>query len=94
MMDPPPRARAAPVPEPTMPASIPSPRRMKIAPPLIALTAGVVLVILGLNASDSLSSALGEMITGSPSEKSLLLIISGTVLLLYGGVGTIFSSRR
>ena len=67
---------------------------MKIVLPLIALISGVVLVIFGLNASDSLSSAISEMVTGAPSEKSLLLIVLGALLLLYGGVGIVFCNRK
>lgn len=67
---------------------------MRIVTPLVALIAGVILLIFGLSVSDSFSSHLSEILTGAPSEKSLLLIILGAVFLLYGGVGTIFNHRK
>jgi hypothetical protein len=64
-----------------------------IVTPLVALVAGVVLLIFGLSVSDSLSSRISEALTGTPTDKSLLLIILGALFLLYGGVGTIFNRK-
>ncbi len=64
-----------------------------IVTPLVALIAGVILLIFGLSVSDSLSSRISEAVTGSPTDKSLLLILLGALFLLYGGVGTIFNRK-
>lgn len=66
---------------------------MRLVLPLSILIVGVVLLIFGLNASQSLSSGLSETFSGAPSNKSLLLILLGVVCLLYGGVGTIFNRK-
>ena len=66
---------------------------MRIVTPLVALIAGVVLLIFGLSVSDSLSSRVSEIVTGAPSEKSILIIALGVLFLLYGGVGTIFNRK-
>lgn len=66
---------------------------MRIITSLAALIAGVVLVIFGFSASDSISSHISQAVTGAPSDKSLLLIVLGVLFLLYGGVGTIFNRK-
>ncbi len=55
--------------------------------------AGVILLIFGLSASDSVSSDVSEVVTGAPSDKSIWLIVLGVIALL-SGAGTLFAGRR
>ena len=51
----------------------------------IALLAlGVVLIIYGLNASDSVSSSVSRVFTGAPTDKTLWLILGGSASAIVG----------
>jgi hypothetical protein len=54
------------------------------------LIAGIVLLVFGLNAQDSLVSSTKEAITGTPTDKSMGLIVGGIVGIIIGGLGTMF----
>lgn len=60
---------------------------------LVFLVIGVVLLIYGLNASDSVASSVSEAVTGTPTDRSMWLIILGAVGVVVGGVG-FFAGRR
>jgi len=51
------------------------------------LVIGVILLIFGLNAGDSLASNVKETVTGTPTDKSMWLIIGGVAGIIVGGVG-------
>jgi hypothetical protein len=51
---------------------------------LVLLIAGVVLLIYGAAASDSLTNGFSKLFTGSPSTKTITLIVSGVVLSVIG----------
>jgi len=57
------------------------------------IVVGVVLIIFGINASESIGSEFSEFFTGSPSEKSIWLIIGGLAALVVGGVGLARGAR-
>lgn len=59
---------------------------MRLLPSLAALILGVVLMILGFSAGQN--QAASDAATWS--VKSLVLIATGVLCLLYGGVATIF----
>ena len=48
------------------------------------LVAGVALLILGINASDSFASDVSRFFTGSPTNKSIWLLIAGSASLIAG----------
>ena len=55
------------------------------------LGVGVVLLVMGINASNSFSSEVSEAFRGTPSDRSIWLLVGGGVLgvaglgaLLYG----------
>jgi hypothetical protein len=48
------------------------------------LVGGIVMVLFGLNASESFASDVSRTFTGTPTDKSLWLIISGAVLAIVG----------
>ena len=54
------------------------------------LLVGVVLLVFGLNAHDSIVSSTKEAFTGTPTDRSLLLIIGGIIGIVVGGLGTMF----
>ena len=57
------------------------------------IIAGVVLLIMGVAAMDSLSSDLSRFFTGTPTDKSVWMFIAGILALIAGGAGVTFGSR-
>jgi len=49
------------------------------------LVAGIILLIFGINAHDSLASSTKEIVTGTPTDKSIWLIVLGVIGILVGG---------
>ncbi len=60
---------------------------------LALLAGGVVLIIYGLSASDSLSSSFSRFFTGSPTDKTMWLLIGGVAAAVAGLVGILRSSK-
>ena len=60
---------------------------------LVFLVVGAVLLVYGLNASDSVASNVSEAVTGTPTDKSMWLVILGAVGVIAGGVG-FFAGRK
>jgi hypothetical protein len=58
------------------------------------LVAGVVLAVLGVNATNSFSSDVSRFFTGSPTDKAVWMLIGGGVLGIVGLVGLAVSSRN
>jgi len=58
---------------------------------LALLAVGIVLIIFGLNATDSFSSDVSRFFTGSPTDKSMWLLLGGIASAI---VGTVMSLRR
>ena len=57
-------------------------------PTSIALLAiGVILLIFGLSAGDSIASNVKETVTGTPTDKSVWLIVGGVLGIIIGGFG-------
>jgi hypothetical protein len=54
---------------------------------IAVLIVGIVLIIYGLAASDSVSSGLSRLLTGSPTQKTIALLCSGAVFAVLGGYG-------
>jgi cytosine/uracil/thiamine/allantoin permease len=54
------------------------------------LIVGVLLLVYGLNASNSVSSSVSQAVSGSPTNKSIWLIALGVIGIIVGGVGTLF----
>jgi|JI10StandDraft_1071094.scaffolds.fasta_scaffold3132751_1 hypothetical protein len=50
------------------------------------LIVGVILLVWGLDAKDSPASAVSEVVQGSPSDKSIFLIVGGALLSVVGGL--------
>lgn len=60
---------------------------------LILLVGGIILIVYGIQASDSIGSEFSRLFTGSPTDKTLWLLIGGAVATLVGA-GGLFSSSK
>ena len=60
---------------------------------LALLVGGIVLIIYGINASDSIGSSFSRFFTGSPTDKTMWLIIGGTAASVVGLVGIVRGSK-
>ena len=54
---------------------------------LVLLAGGIVLVIYGVSASESFSSDVSRFFTGSPTDKTMWLMIGGILAIVIGLVG-------
>ncbi len=63
---------------------------MSKIPSVAILVVGIILLVFGLNASNSAASSISNAVTGSPTDKSIWLIVLGVVGILTGGVGLVF----
>jgi len=57
------------------------------------LVVGVVLIIFGMQASASLGSRLSELFTGTPSDRTIWLLLVGIVAAIIG-LGMLLVGRR
>jgi hypothetical protein len=57
------------------------------------LAVGIILLGYGINASHSFASNVSQTVTGSPTDKTMWLIISGAAATVLGGVMTLMSGR-
>lgn len=60
---------------------------------LALLVAGVVLIIYGISAADSLGSDVSRFFTGSPTDKTIWLLIGGVVSAAVGLGGLMKGSK-
>ena len=60
---------------------------------IAVLVVGIVLIVWGANASQSVSSEISKFFTGAATNKSIYLIVGGTVALI-AGASMAFSGRR
>jgi hypothetical protein len=59
-------------------------------PSVAFLTVGIILLVYGLNASNSFTSSVTNAVTGSPTDKSIWLIVLGVIGILTGAFGLFF----
>lgn len=57
------------------------------------LAGGIALIIYGINASNSLGSDFSRFFTGSPTDKSIWLLIGGIVAAAIGVGGLLRGSK-
>jgi hypothetical protein len=60
---------------------------------LILLIGGIVLIVYGINASHSVGSDFSRLFTGSPTDKSIWLLVGGVVAAIIGAGGLFRGSR-
>jgi amino acid permease len=61
---------------------------------LALLVGGVVLIIYGVNATNSFTSDVSRFFTGSPTDKAVWMLIGGIVAAIIGLAGTLRSSKQ
>jgi hypothetical protein len=57
------------------------------------LAGGIVLVVIGINATKSFGSDVSRFFTGSPTDKAVWMLIGGVVAVAVGLAGTIRGSK-
>ena len=60
---------------------------------LALLVGGIILIVYGISASDSVGSGISRFFTGSPTDKTLWLLIGGAVAAIVGGAGLMRGSK-
>ncbi len=52
--------------------------------PIVLLAGGVVLIVMGVNATNSFGSDVSRFFTGSPTDKAIWMLIGGIVAAAIG----------
>jgi hypothetical protein len=60
---------------------------------LAILAGGILLVIFGINASNSVSSDISRIFTDAPTDKAIWMLVGGVVASIIGLVGVLRGSR-
>lgn len=60
---------------------------------LAFLAAGIVLLIFGVNATNSFSSDVSRFFTGSPTNKAVWMMIGGIILSIAGLFGLVRTAK-
>ena len=61
---------------------------------LALLAGGIILIVLGVNATNSFSSDISRLFTGSPTDKAMWMLIGGIIAAIIGLVGTLNGSKQ
>ena len=61
---------------------------------LALLVGGVVLMIIGINATNSFSSDVSRFFTGSPTDKAVWMLIGGIVAVIVGLAMTLRGGKQ
>jgi hypothetical protein len=67
---------------------------MNNALPIALLVGGIVLMVLGINATNSFGSDVSRFFTGSPTDKAVWMLLGGTVAAVLGLVLTLRNRKR
>lgn len=54
---------------------------------LVLLAAGVVAIIYGISASESIASGFSRFFTGAPTDKTMWLLVGGIMTAIVGAAG-------
>lgn len=57
------------------------------------LAAGIVLLVIGINAAESFSSDVSRFFTGEPTNRAVWFMIGGVAAIVTGGVIAAMSKR-
>jgi hypothetical protein len=60
---------------------------------LALLVGGVILIIYGLSASDSVGSSFSRLFTGAPTDKTIWLLLGGLVIAAVGLTGMLRGAK-
>jgi hypothetical protein len=61
---------------------------------LALVVGGIILIVYGVAASDSIGSGFSRLFTGSPTDKTMWLLIGGAIATVVGGSGLLRGSRE
>jgi hypothetical protein len=61
---------------------------------LAVLAGGIILVVYGVAASKSFSSDVSRFFSGSPTDRTIWLVVGGTVAIIIGAVGLFRGGTR
>lgn len=61
---------------------------------LALLIGGVVLIVIGISATNSFSSDVSRFFTGSPTDKAIWMLIGGIIAAVIGLAGTLRGSKH
>jgi len=61
---------------------------------LVLLVVGVIILLFGLNASESLTDTVNEGVTGRYTDKTMWYIVGGAALSVAGGALALFGGGR
>ncbi|HLP77244.1 MAG TPA: DUF3185 family protein [Candidatus Paceibacterota bacterium] len=61
---------------------------------LTLLVGGIILIVFGIQATDSFGSDVSRFFTGSPTDKAVWMLIGGIVAAVIGLAGTLRSSKQ
>jgi uncharacterized membrane protein YidH (DUF202 family) len=53
------------------------------------LVGGIILIVFGINARDSLSSDVSRVFTGTPTNKAIFMLVGGVVAAVIGLIGIV-----
>lgn len=60
---------------------------------LALLVGGIVLLVYGINASNSVGSSLSRTFNGAPTDKTVWLLVGGGIATLVGLAGVLRGSK-
>ena len=60
---------------------------------LAFLVAGIILIIYGIGASNSVGSSVSRIANGSPTDKAIWLLVGGTLATVIGVIGVLRRSK-
>jgi hypothetical protein len=60
---------------------------------IVLLVAGIVLLVMGIRATDSFASQFSKFFTGSPTDRAIWLTIGGIVAILAGATSAMLPAR-
>jgi hypothetical protein len=66
---------------------------MNKAVSIALLAGGIVLIVIGVNATKSFSSDVSRFFTGSPTDKAIWMLIGGIVAAVIGLFGTMRGAK-
>jgi len=61
---------------------------------LAILAGGILLLIFGVNASNSVSSDISRVFTDAPTDKAIWMLVGGVAVTIIGLVGLVRGSRN
>ena len=57
------------------------------------LAGGIILIVYGVNSSNSVGSSVTRAVTGSPTDKSIWLLVGGVLAAVLGAGGLVRGAK-